>query len=140
MIEPPHQPLREYQPDKTHGGALPEWAEVEALAAKNAELQKRLERAEYTQHARCLGVFDGATTSKHLGEAALARGFSSRTARGDAYEEGFLLARGLASRNRLREALVKIKSIGEGRRHYDTDDYTCWDALGDIRQIAEEAL
>lgn len=43
--------------------------------------------------------------------------------------------------NKHREALENIFRLADGRRHYDgTDDYTCFDALGDVRQMAQEAL
>jgi hypothetical protein len=39
------------------------------------------------------------------------------------------------------EVIKKIREIADGRRHYDgTDDYTCFDALGDIREICDKAL
>jgi hypothetical protein len=38
-----------------------------------------------------------------------------------------------------RALLEKIREIADGRRHYDgIDDYTCYDALGDIRQLIDD--
>jgi len=35
----------------------------------------------------------------------------------------------------------KIRDLADGRRHYDgTDDYTCFDALGDVRALCDAAL
>ena len=40
-----------------------------------------------------------------------------------------------------RALLKKIRDIADGRRHYDgIDDYTCYDALGDIRQLVDDYL
>jgi len=37
--------------------------------------------------------------------------------------------------------IKQIREIADGRRHYDgTDDYTCFDALGEIRDICDAAL
>ena len=54
--------------------------------------------------------------------------------------EGVVTANLELERNRLRAALEKIKSIAEGRRHYDADEFSCYDALGEIRALCEEVL
>lgn len=40
-----------------------------------------------------------------------------------------------------RRVFRKIREIADGRRHYDgTDDYTCFDALGEIRDLCDSVL
>jgi hypothetical protein len=38
-----------------------------------------------------------------------------------------------------RKLLEKIRELADGRRHYDGQDgYTCFDALGDIRELCDQ--
>lgn len=40
-----------------------------------------------------------------------------------------------------RDLLRKIREIADGRRHYDgIEDYTCYDALGEIRQLVDSHI
>jgi len=61
----------------------------EELAKVKAELE--FERA--SRFALMQGVLDGARPGTDLGESAKARGFTSRTPKGDSYESGFLWAK-----------------------------------------------
>lgn len=67
-----------------------------AAAKDCVNMREKLVRSDASRLAMCMGVYDAATTDMHLGEAAPARGFKSRTYRGDAYETGFEWARGEA--------------------------------------------
>lgn len=43
--------------------------------------------------------------------------------------------------NNARKIIERIRSIADGRRHYDgTEGYTCFDALGEIRDICDQVL
>ncbi len=73
--------------------AVPHMPELGPEPKSPDDLRALLVHEQSTRFALMQGVFDGARGQRGLGDSARARGFRSRTPKGDAYESGFLWGR-----------------------------------------------